>query len=447
LAPPFRTVHEEKPSAKNVAGQPLPGPGAASIDETLSFPQIPGQDSAILTAEHLAIPALQFNRCLLVEPQTSANWGASLIRIIAGRLAAQGVECDVFRFGHPVKSEEAFELITLISQKGKYDFVFNLNRIPANHVKLTDPPGQTFYGLSSAPVVTWLIDNIAYHASSLVNDPVLENETLQVIDAASIEGGRTLGVQLGEDAFLPAWGLPRQDNLPPMEERDIPLLFSGYLGAEEPLNDMLDRVAAGNMVLRKAVRDTVDQMMGERGRTDPFQAMIKNFLRLGLPEIPSDVFEAMDRWLRFWARRRLLRSFEKSPLVVFGNVQDAVLEQRENVKLRGQVPVEEVALSVQRARVLLGDCVFFTRGVDLRPAFTITNGCVLADEGNPYLRETLGGGAMIELDVGDGPSDCQIADVLESPERLAAISDKADAVYDRLVQAPLPFLERLTHAP
>ena len=254
------------------------------------------------------------------------------------------------------------------------------------------------------------------------------------------------GIRLAEGSFLPMWGPPREDDLPSFEERPIPVLFAGRLDEEEPLDGLLERTAGRDQALRRGITDTIEQMMEEKGRTDVLAALAGNLQRHGRGSFDITLFIAVDQWLRTWARRRLLRSFVSTPIVVCGAVEDAVLASRPNVTLEGTVPMHDLVPMAKSARVLLGDCVCFTRGVEFRPSLAMSTGCVLAVEANRYLREVFPADALVDLDPADATCDEGLAELLPDPLRLAAIAGRADVVYQELISAPLPFLDHVRDA-
>ena len=385
-------------------------------------------------------------RCLFIEPKAASEWTSLIYRFIASRLAANGIACDRYRISLPLTPAAVGEILDLITRRGDHDFIFNINRIPANMIRSDHRPGQSLFALAATPVVTWLIDNIAYHSSLLKHDPPGRHERVFVMDGAWMDLQAHTGIRLADNSFFPMWGPPREDDLPPFEERPIPVLFAGGLGAEEPVDGLLERTAGRDQALRRGIADTIEQMMEEKGRTDVLAALAGNLQRHGRGSFDITLFIAVDQWLRTWARRRLLRSFVSTPIVVCGAVEDAVLASRPNVTLEGAVPMHDLVPMARRARVLLGDCVCFTRGVEFRPSLALSTGCVLAVEANRYLGEVFPADALVDIDPADATCDEGLAELLSDPHRLAAIAGRADVVYQELISAPLPFLDHVRNA-
>ena len=320
----------------------------------------------------------------------------------------------------------------------KYDFLFTINRMPSNIIPIESENKKVdLYKFASIPVVNWVVDNIGHHANQYLKYP-LPAEIKLLIDGGNTYTAKKLGFDIDETSFLPMRGMPRAENLPAFEQRDVPVLFSGNVAHAPSLNDLREEMCGFDPHLRIIFRQVVEVMLDDMGEHDAFQIALDAADALDRRIGAMQLFARLGPWLRQRRRKKLLQSFRDLPIMIAGEVHDPELSIQKNLTSLGPTNMASTIELAKRAKVVLGDLANFTYGTELRPGIAMACGAVLACEENRYMRDTLAPDSFISLLQDGVPAESAVRSVLEGgAEAWRAIDQRAGEQYTALRNIPL----------
>lgn len=382
----------------------------------------------------LSLPLLkvQHRHCLIVVPYTEAQWEVFLTKYLVNVFSGVNIQCDIFdsKLDAATINTKVQELITLISQEEtQYDFIFTFNRMPSNSVTVGDGEIE-LYSLAQTPVITWIVDNIGHHIFTGMVRNLEGEEIILLSDRSNIDIAGKYGLDVSKASFFPAWGPERKSGIRNISERNKTVLFSGDLEPEVPLSDLCDEIAGDDIACRKIIDRAVESRIEHCGDHDSFTFISNLAIDYDRVEVIGKIYPSVDRWLRQFFRRDMLRRIKSFPITICGNIADDQLLSQPNVTVIGRTAVSEVERLSENVGIFLDDPSAFVDGINIRPSIAFSNGCVLASSGNQFMKKQFPPGSYLELGIRAENIEERISDAFADTNALDHMDKTAAEYYE-----------------
>lgn len=230
--------------------------------------------------------------------------------------------------------------------------------------------------------------------------------------------------------FLPHGGPTPAPDPPPMERRDIELLFAGRLETSPRLSDLVQGLASNPEPVRRIVAETAEAAADGSVLFDAFAEACR---RRSLDPADFDsagiaaALHAASAFAEAYNRHKVLTGLGSLAVHIVGTVADGFFAPvPENLRFHGPRPFAEVRALMGRARIVLNSVTVFPDGSHERVWYGMAAGAaVLTDRG-----------AFVAADFADRHSilfwpkpAAAVADLLGDTGRLQAIADAARPIY------------------
>lgn len=281
--------------------------------------------------------------------------------------------------------------------------------------------------------VVFLIDHPLEHMERVMAAP--EGSLVTYVDQAHERLLAALGVP-HRRVFVPHGGPPPDPDPPPMDTRDIDLLFVGRL-EHPPGIDQLRAGLEGNAPEIQAI--VVATAEATAGGRPVFESFLEACGAWGVA--PEDfglegLLTALDlahHWAEARGRYLLLTELAKAalPVTVVGEVRDDFFESTpEDLTLLGPQPFAKCLELIRRARVLMNSVTVFPHGSHERIWHGMAAGCAVATDQSSFMAEDFTDGETIMFWPRDPAAIApMIADAITDPQRLQAMADAARPLY------------------
>ena len=391
---------------------------------------------------------LNHKRALIVSSPTSSEWSIYCLNYAQECLYRLGIGSDFLEIKHDhlydpnLQSQFVNRFVEIIKDAHKsYDFIFSINRMPSNVIAVGGGEDD-IYSFSSAPLVTWLVDNIGHHVDFIKRKSLRGvEETVLVADACGVENGDAAGLSLTDDAFFPMWGPARASSQTDDAVRDIPILFVGNINEMEPVEAYRTKASGGDPVLGEVFDVVIERMIDDTGTLDAFSVAREEALKFERESGAAKIFRVVDQMLRKKRRKNAIQTFRRIPITIYGQVSDPEILTQENVTCVGPSYMGAVMVETRRAQILLGDFANFVGGVELRPSIAIANGCVFAGEENTYFREHFPNSSFISTLSENRDVETRVSDILADKDLMVEMDRQAGTIYNKMRNTPPCFIQ------
>jgi len=367
------------------------------------------------------------NRALIVTIKTDGGWTEFVSEYIRYLIKKSMFESDTIEIWDIARANSLYGLMPKLNQM--YDFVFTINRMPSNKYDISAKGRKVdYFHRAEIPILSWYVDNIGHHRQRL-QKYALENEYPFFADESSLRHAREMNLNVSDKSFLPMWGPDRKYSFYDTQKRDVPIVFSGSIGAVPDLSELNKTTPNMTTAESNIIKEIIEEMIAIDCNEDAFILSVKRSTEVGTPDSAASIFKVADRWLRQYKRKRLLSRIRKIPIHVYGTVHDKDISQQENITACGVKPIHDLTKILRNTNILLGDFANFVNGIEARPAMAFVNGCVLACEPNAFVRHKFHADSYICLNSEDNNYDEIIQNEISNHHRLGEMDARAGVFY------------------
>jgi len=278
--------------------------------------------------------------------------------------------------------------------------------------------------------VSFYIDHPCEHLERL--DAQRPHDIITYLDPSHVAALDALGFK--QQKMLLPHGGPEPGEMPPLEERDIDLLFSGRLEHSPRIADMREGLADNPPIVQNIVLETAERVMAGEFLFEAFAAACEtqsvhytDFDRAGL----GTAIVVADKFVRAHERHRLITSIKTRKIHLIGHVDDGFFDKSpDNITFLGPKSFAEFEIYLPRTKILLNTAHVSPGGTHERVWYGMAAGCVMATDP----------GELIEADFTHGENilywpkevssiEPMLSDILENPSQGQAIVDAATPIY------------------
>ncbi|MBL6945215.1 MAG: glycosyltransferase family 1 protein [Rhodospirillales bacterium] len=366
---------------------------------------------------------------------TNDSYWSIMGRAICDALSAREETC-IF-FSPLIDKDEKFLMNTLDANiLPKYFLLFNFMPNFMTYVnRSTSEP--TFYRTPTR-VVRVLLDH-PVHVTEELRDQVAaieKNPDLRplriflVMEPNHIPILEKLGISRGQIFVMPQAGPPVLENVKPIKDRAIPLLFSGSVLPLTSDDDFAPRIGCGDSRLRRVFEETIAEVLD--GDRDVFDIVTDKFAEPIANKTVANKFwltYVIDHRARTLRRHRLFATLRDLPIRFFGDFSDDFRKANKNGIFAGGRAWREICNEMAESQIVINDTINLRDAALIRFFYTIAHGAIAATEMNRFLTSFFADGESVVALNHDDNNAAKIRALLDDPVGAQSIADSAREIY------------------
>ena len=309
--------------------------------------------------------------------------------------------------------------------------------------RLNNPEGSNLLGTTFDNIPTRIVRMILDHPVHITNDvrvqiaAINQNPSLRplriftVMESKHIPALERLGISREQIFVMPQAGPPLLEDVMPLKDRTIPLLFSGTIPPLGPDGEFAHQIGCGDPSLRAAVEESVAEVLD--GHRDVFEIVTDKFaepIENRTVADPHKLTVEIDRRGRTLRRHLLFATLRDFPIRFFGEFSDDFKRANPNGIYAGNLSWREVLHRMADSQIVVNDTINLRESALTRFYNSLVHGAVVATDMNEFLKRSFKDGeAIVALNHRGDENASKIRSILDDPAGAQSIADRARAIY------------------
>ena len=349
------------------------------------------------------------------------NYWSAMIKDICAALNRAGTQCDIVE----AKNNNDFQNFLCVAIRENRKFIATFNFVaPFPEISVCGNK-VLMQELFSARSVTIFLDHPVHLTNAIgrfeqsgrrhnYRPTAAPLPVYGIMESGHAEILHDLGVDSKRIFLFPQAGpSPLQVSLQPLPKRPIDLLFHGTISDVMPEEDFLKK----HGLQHPSVRETVSQALSDAldGNEDIYISVKSGLSRRGIQNnVPRDAELARLLNLRARAIRRwkLLSTLSDIEVHFCGDVSDRFKAENPKGIYHGPMSFSAVCDLLKQTKVALNDTINLRQAALIRFHYAMAHGCVVATEGNDWIRTNYSDGDDVLVLKGGGTDKAKITALL-----------------------------------